>query len=121
MDQTAGSLKSPDAAEQLRRQPDFRFENLNKPALTQPEILCHFPDDRTRLILSEHFERRRNRVMLFRVVAQARQQSGVEQLKSFCSRSRVTKKLSQPARRRSPNRFQIDMRVGEIARRESEK
>src|SRR5262249_16783434 len=79
------------------------------------------PDSRPGLILPEHFQRRRNRVMLFHAVTQATQQSLLEQLKPLGGSSCLTKSLPQPTGRRSPKCFQIDMSVGEIACRGSEK
>ncbi len=59
--------------------------------------------------------------MLFHAVTQAAQQSLLEQLKPLGRSSCFTKALPQPTGRRSPKCFQIDVGVGEIARRESEK
>src|SRR5262249_11779585 len=59
--------------------------------------------------------------MLFHAVKQATQQSLLEQLKPLGRRSRLTKALPQQTGRRSPKCFQIDVSVGEIACRESEK
>src|SRR5215208_2435696 len=84
-------------------------------------MLCGLPDSRPGLILPEHFQRRRNRVMLFHAVTQATQQSLLEQLKALGRGSCLTKALPQPTGRRSPKCFQIDVSVGEIACRESEK
>src|SRR5215510_16529881 len=84
-------------------------------------MLGGLPDSRPALILPEHFQRRRNRVMLFHAVTQAAQQSLLEQLKSLGRSSCLTKALSQPTGRRSPECFQIDVSVGEIACWEAEK
>src|SRR5688572_8091720 len=59
--------------------------------------------------------------MLFHAMTQATQQSLLEQLKPLGRRSCFTKALPQPTSRRSPKCFQIDVSVGEIACRESEK
>src|SRR5262245_65309650 len=59
--------------------------------------------------------------MLFHAVTQATQQSLLEQLKPLGRSSCLTKALPQPTGRRSPKCFQIDVSVGEIACRESEK
>src|SRR5215207_5021464 len=84
-------------------------------------MLRGLPDCRPGLILPEHFQRRRNRVMLFHAVTQAAEQSLLEQLKPLGRSSCLAKALPQPTGRRSPKRFQIAVSVGEIARRESEK
>src|SRR5215467_12632392 len=84
-------------------------------------MLGGLPDSRPGLILPEHFQRRRNRVMLFHAVTQATQQSLLEQLKPLGISSCLTNALPQPTGRRSPKRFQIDVSVGEVACRESEK
>ena len=59
--------------------------------------------------------------MLFHAVTQATQQSLLEQLKPLGRSSCLTKALPQPTGRLSPKCFQIDVSVGEIACRESEK
>src|SRR5215510_7293071 len=84
-------------------------------------MLGGLPDSRPALILPEHFQRRRNRVMLLNAVTQAAQQSLLEQLKSRSRSSRLTEALAQPTGRQSPKCFQIDVSIGEIACRESEK
>src|SRR5215470_8381274 len=84
-------------------------------------MLCGLPDCRPGLILPKHFQRRRNRVMLFHAVTQATQQRLLEQLKPLGRSSYLTKALPQPTGRRSPKCFQIDVSVGEISCRESEK
>src|SRR5215813_12789577 len=84
-------------------------------------MLGGLPDSRPALILPEHFQRRRNRVMLFHAVTQAAQQSLMEQLKSLSRSSCLTETLAQPSGRRSRKCFHIDVSVGEIACRESEK
>jgi hypothetical protein len=59
--------------------------------------------------------------MLFHAMTQAAQQSLLEQLKPLGRSFSLTKSLPQPTGQRSPKRFQIDVSVREIARRESEK
>src|SRR5499426_3977758 len=59
--------------------------------------------------------------MLFHAMTQAAQQSLLEQLKPLGRSSCLTKSLPQPTGRRSPKCIQIDVSVGEIACRESEK
>jgi hypothetical protein len=57
-------LKSVDPAEQLRRHAYFRFKNLYKTALAEPDISRNVPNGRVNLP-SEAFKRGRNRVMMF--------------------------------------------------------
>src|SRR6185369_1819339 len=82
-------------------------------------MLCGVPDG-PGLIVPEHFERCQNRVMLFHAVTQAMQQNLLEHVKPFLRSSCFTKALPQPAGRRSPECFQIDVSAGEIAGRKSE-
>src|SRR5262245_26388411 len=84
-------------------------------------MLSGLSDSRSGLILPEHFQRRRNRVMLFHAATQATQQCLLEQLKPFGSGSGLTKPLSKPTDQWSPKCFQIDVCVGQIACRVSEK
>ncbi len=121
MDESPGLLKPLNPAEQFRRQTDFGFEHLNEPTLAQTEVPGDLSDRRPGLVLPEHFQRRRNRVMLPHVVTQAAEQCLLKQLKPLGGSSRLTKALPQPTGRRSPKCFQIDVSVGEIARREPEK
>src|SRR5215471_13331788 len=121
LNQSPGLLKPLNPTEQFGRQAHFRLENLNEPALAQTEILCGILDSRPGLILREHFQRRRNRVVLFHAVTQATQQSLLERLKALGISSGLTKALPQPAGRGSPKCLQIDVSVGEIVCRESEK
>src|SRR5215510_6825541 len=73
LNESPGLLKPLDPAEQLRRHAYFRLENLNEPALAETEIFCGLPDPRPGLILPEHFQRRRNCIVLFHAVTQATQ------------------------------------------------
>src|SRR5262249_50985343 len=116
-----GLLKPLNPAEQFRRYAHFRLENLNEPTLAETKILCGLPDSRPGLILPEHFQRRRNRVMLFHAVTQATRQSLLERPKPLGRSSCLTKALPQPTGRRSPKRFQIAVSAGQIACRECEK
>ena len=68
LDESSGLLKPLNPAEQFRRHAHFRLENLNEPTLAEAKMLCGLPDSRPVLILPEHFQRRRNRVMLFHAV-----------------------------------------------------
>src|SRR5215208_1192703 len=108
-DESPALLKPLNPAEQFRRQAHFRLEYLDEPTLAETEMLCGLPDCRPGLILPEHSQRRRNRVMLFHAVAQAAQQSRLEQLKPLGRSSCLTKALPQPTDRRSPKCFQIDV------------
>ena len=71
LDESPGLLKPLNPAEQFRRHSYFRLENLNEPTLAETKMLCGLPDCRPGLILPEHFQRRRNRVMLFHARRQA--------------------------------------------------
>ena len=59
--------------------------------------------------------------MLFHAVTQTAQQSLLEQLKPLGRSCCLTKALPLPTDRESPDCFQIDVSVGEIAGRESQK
>src|SRR5262245_6142479 len=121
LDESAGLLKPLNPAEQFRRYAHFCLENLNEPTLAETEILCRLSDSWPGSILPEHFQRRRNCIMLFHVVIQATQERLFEQLKPFGGSSCFTKSLPQPTGRRSPKCLQFDVSVGKIACRETEK
>src|SRR5262249_2717028 len=119
--QCPGLLKPLNPAEQFRCHANFRLEDLNEPTLAETKILCGLPDCRPGLILQEHFQRRRNSVVLFDAATQSAQPGFRDQLKPRGRSSGLTKALPEPTGRRSPKYFQIDVSVGEIARRMSEK
>ena len=59
--------------------------------------------------------------MLAHSVTETTRQRPFEQLKPLAGSPCLAKAFSQPTGRRSPKCFQIDVSIGEIARRESEK
>ena len=84
-------------------------------------MLCGLSYYRSTVIIREHFQRRRNRVMMLDAATQTVEEGLFNKMKPLSGCSGFTKALPQPAGESPPKYIQIDVSICEIARWKSQK